>query len=268
MTIAQRLVAETRRSHPVLGHEALDIYEQGCHAQTVRCGMPHRQGVLCRTYPISAFACDRTHVSNEDEMDRVRAAVQRAMDRKGFKRKPLAKAAGIGETVVRDLLEGRNLDVRVGTLRRLAGPLETSLEELLGAPGVPVTGRVGAGGSVEFVEETGELATVVRPPGITVDLEAAEVVGDSMLPRYSSGDVVYFSRRFDGLLDEYYGEFCIARIASGETYVKLLARGSRPGLVTLRSLNAADMEDVEIQWATPIVFVLPRYARRLTAYYF
>lgn len=197
-------------------------------------------------------------------MDRVRAAVQRAMDRKGFKRKPLAKAAGIGETVVRDLLEGRNLDVRVGTLRKLSVPLETSLEDLLGLPGVPITGRVGAGGSVEFAEETGELKTVIRPPGMSGALEAAEVVGDSMLPRYSSGDVVYFSRRFDGLLDEYYGEFCIARLLTGETFVKLLARGSRPGFVTLRSLNAADMEDVEVEWATPIVFVLPRYARRLT----
>ena len=105
------------------------------------------------------------------------------------------------------------------------------------------------------------METVPRPPGITGRLEALEVVGDSMLPRYSSGDVVYISRDIDGVLDAYIGEYCAVRLTSGETYVKLLARGSRPGFFTLRSLNAADIEDVEVEWATPIIFVMPRAGR-------
>ena len=31
-----------------------------------------------------------------------------------------------------------------------------------------------------------------------------------------------------------------------------------PGRFTLRSLNAADMENVEVIWAAPVLFVMPK----------
>ncbi|USI71638.1 S24 family peptidase [Sphingomonas morindae] len=199
------------------------------------------------------------------EMERVREALRRLMEKKGIKAKPLAQQAGLGETAVRDILEARSSDVRVGTLRKLATTLDTSIEELMGTSDVPLSGRVGAGGSVIF-EENGHSDRAPRPAGIGGELEALEVIGDSMLPRYSSGDIVYISRTHDGVKEEYLGEYCAARLASGETYIKLLARGSRPGYFTLRSLNAADMEDVELDWASPIISVLPRYARKMLGY--
>lgn len=86
-----------------------------------------------------------------------------------------------------------------------------------------------------------------------------------MLPKFSDGDVIYIQRTHEGLLPAYIGEYCAVRLSTGETYLKLLAKGSRPGRFTLRSLNAADIEDVEVVWATPVVFILPRFARtRLT----
>lgn len=207
--------------------------------------------------------CDETHMENQTEMDMIRAALERAMERKGIKRKPLAAKAGLGETSVRDLLE-RGTDVRVGTLRKLADALDVQLEDLIGSRQVAVTGRVGAGGEVVF-EDAGVLATVPRPPGAMGPLEAFEVIGDSMLPRYSSGDVVYVNRAVEGIMPDYIGEYCACRLQSGGTYIKLLARGSRPGYWTLRSLNAADIEDVELAWATPILFVLPHFSRRQLA---
>ena len=220
----------------------------------------HRQGVIFRTLPVGGAACDTSHMQKKDELERVRSAIRRAMARKDIKAKPLSKAAGLGETAVRDILESRSADPRLGTLRALAASLDTSVEELIGSEAIVVSGRIGAGGSVLYEETSDE--TVPRPAGLGGKLEALEVIGDSMLPRYSSGEIVYISRDHDGARDEYFGEFCAVRVTSGETYIKQLARGSRPGFFTLRSLNAADIEDVEIQWATPILSTLSRAARK------
>ena len=183
------------------------------------------------------------------------------MERKGIKAKPLSLAAGLGPTAVRDLLDPDSGDVRLGTLFKLAVPLQSSIEDLIGSDLVPLTGRVGAGGTIIF-DELDQNDLVPRPPSITGPLEALEVVGDSMFPKYTSGDVIYIQRNHDGVLPIYVGEFCAIRLISGESYLKLLAKGSRPGVFTLRSLNAPDIEDVEVEWATPVLFVLPRFARR------
>ncbi len=196
------------------------------------------------------------------ELDRVRAILRRVMEREGIKAKPLSIKAGLGETAVRDIFERDGTDVRIGTLRKLAAALDTTIDEFIGSEPVPLVGKIGAGGHVIYTDDSAD-GTVPRPPGIGGELEAMVVEGDSMLPRYSSGDVVYIQRSHDGVLPMYVGEYCAVRLRTGETYVKLLARGSRPGFYDLRSLNAADVSDVEIEWATPIMFVLPRLARHM-----
>lgn len=193
-------------------------------------------------------------------ISRVQDAIRRAMARKNIAQKPLAIQAGLGETAVRDILAANAKDVKIGTLIRLAGALDCTLEDLMGNQTVPLTGRIGAGGNIIF-EDLGADDAVIRPPGLTGPLEALEVVGDSMYPRYSSGDVIYIRRTHDGVLKEYIGEFCAVRLVTGETFLKLLAKGSIPGKFTLRSLNAEDMGDVDVEWATPVLFVLPRYSR-------
>lgn len=195
-----------------------------------------------------------------DELLKVRAALKRVMIEKGMKPKPLAKKAGLGETSVRDLLEYEERDIKLGTLHRLAGALDISIDDLISGAAVPITGRVGAGGSVIFEELVDHAAP--RPPGLGGNIEALEVAGTSMLPRYSNGDIVYISRTADGVQEEDIGEYCAVRLTTGETYIKQLSHGSRPGFFTLRSLNDDDIVDVELEWATPIIFVLPRAARR------
>lgn len=266
MTVAQRVSAEPGRSDlRVSLKKGFDIIEQRSHDGWYRCAATHRQGVLLRTSPPASGLCDTTHMSEPvDKVEEVRAALRRVMERKGIKPKPLAKRAGLGDTSVRDLLDNPGRDIKIGTLQKLAGALDVNVEDLLGDRGVPLTGRVGAGGTIIFEEHDG--GTVPRPPGGGGDLEALEVIGDSMLPRYSSGDVVYIKREHDGLTAESIGDYCAVRLTTGETYIKLLARGSRPGFWTLRSLNAADIEDVELDWATPILFVLSKAARRTLAY--
>lgn len=199
-------------------------------------------------------------MSDSYEVARVKAELRRLMELKGIKAKPLAKLAGLGETAVRDIFEREGADMKVGTLHKLAGALDVTIDDIIGAAAVPLVGRVGAGGNVIYAEV--HEGSVPRPPGLATPVEALEVDGSSMLPRYSSGDIVYIAREHDGVVEADIGEFCAMRVSTGETYIKQLAYGSRPGFFTLRSLNAEDIVDVELDWATPIVFVLPRAARR------
>lgn len=192
----------------------------------------------------------------------IREAVEREMKRKGFSRRSLSGAAGLSESAVRDLLT-RTDNPGVGTLRKVAEALEMPVDALTGEGlRVPVTGKVGAGGKVLFTAdpdaEAGDLPTVPRPPLVAGRLMALEVEGSSMLPKYESGDVIYVRRDHEGVLPNYIGKYCAVRTADGGTYLKILAAGSQPGRFTLRSLNAEDMTDVEVEWASPVLFVMPK----------
>ena len=266
MTVAQRIVTEAGGGHLMACEEGLDIGEQRVHADSHKCVATHRQGVLQPHYPEISSMCDTTHMSQpKDELQRVREALREAMARKGFRNKPLAIKAGLGDTSVRDLLDNEDRDIKLGTLLKIAGAMDLDIGELIGSGRtVPLVGRVGAGGNILYEEVAGLDAP--RPAGLGGEVEALEVEGSSMLPRYSSGDIVYIEKDIRGVREEHVGEFCAVRLVSGETYLKQLAHGSKPGFFTLRSLNAEDIVDVELEWATPIILVLPRAARRLMGF--
>jgi repressor LexA len=189
------------------------------------------------------------------DINEFRAALKREMEKKGIAAKRLSKVAGLGETAVRDIMNSKE-GPRVSTLIKVADALEIPVSSLFGAK-VPVLGRIGAGGSILF-EETDEPDLVDRPPGAAGKLMALLVTGDSMFPVYRDGDIVYVAREHDGVLPEYIGEECAVRTAEGGTFLKTLTLGSQPNRYTLRSFNAPDMENVEVQWASRVEFVLKR----------
>lgn len=189
------------------------------------------------------------------DINAIRAELKRQMELKGMKAKRLSKAAGLNDTAVRDLMEKVD-DPRVGTLIKLADALDIPAASLFGNQ-VPVLGKVGAGGSVLF-EEADEPELVDRPPGAVGKLMALRVTGESMLPVYRDGDIVYVNRDHDGVLPEYIGEECVVHTVEGGTFLKTLANGSQFNRFTLRSFNAGDMENVELIWATPVRFVMRR----------
>lgn len=198
-------------------------------------------------------------MSEPFDIDAVRAAVQRHMDRVKVKRKPLAQRSGLGETAIRDLFNPERKSVRVDTLVKLAEYFETTVDELSGRDPIPLLGNIGAGGAILFNEDP-EPEFMPRPAFTPGKLMALRVVGDSMLPRYDDGDVVYIRREHDGVLPEYLGDYCAVHTADGGTFLKILSPGTKPGRYTLRSLNAKDMENVEVLWASPVEGVLPRRA--------
>jgi phage repressor protein C with HTH and peptisase S24 domain len=204
--------------------------------------------------------CDSPHMP---DIEQIRSTIETAMAEKGFSRRSLSKAADLSESAVRDLLT-RTDNPGISTLSRIAEALEMPVDQLTGAAVmVPVLGNIGAGGEVLFdtdFEHEGDLPKVPRPPLVVGRLMALRVVGASMLPKYEDGDIIYVRRDHDGILLTYLNRYCAVRTEDGGTFLKILAPGSAAGRYTLRSLNAPDMENVEVEWASPVLFVMPRDA--------
>lgn len=193
------------------------------------------------------------------DIESIRDAIRRIMEGKKMKPTSVSLKIGRNRTLVKDLLEKTN-DVQISTLVKLAGVLDVPLSALLSGPRVPVAGYIGAGGEVIFDEVASE-DSVIRPPGVSGKLVALVVRGSSMLPKYNDGDIIYIKRDHSSVLFEDIGDDCAVRLASGETYIKQLMNGSVKGRFTLLSLNAPPMENVEVEWATRVLFIMPARSR-------
>lgn len=186
------------------------------------------------------------------------------MKQKGFSRRSLSSAAGLSESAVRDVLS-RIDNPGISTLHKIAEALEVPFDTLTGnAKLVPILGNIGAGGSVMFLydyeneDDLSHCEMVPCPPLAPERIMALRVVGNSMMPKYEDGEIIYVSRNHDGVLPAYLGKYCAVRTGDGGTFLKILAKGSEDGRFTLRSLNAPDMENVEVSWASPVLFVMPK----------
>ncbi len=266
--VVQSEESEARNSHFVPFAERDDVVMQAVHGVLDMLDITNRQGGIQPRFNFLFARTNTVPMGEMIDMKSLRANLRRIMASKSVKPTSLSLQIGPSKTLVKDLLE-KNDDVRLGTLVKLADALSVSLDDLLALPRVPIAGSIGAGGQIAY-EDVGEAfepdMSVSRPPGISGKLIALMVRGESMLPRYKDGDILYVQREHDGVLPAYIGEDCAVRLSTGETFVKQLNYGSRPGVFTLMSLNAAPMVDVEIEWATLILFVLPGAARRLGQY--
>jgi repressor LexA len=194
------------------------------------------------------------------DIQKVRAAIVAEMERQGLSRRSLSAQSGIGETAIRDLLE-RTANPGVTTLNKVAMGLKVPLNTLLGRGQVPLAGKIGAGGEVSYQSDDDGFEMVDRPPSAIGNIIALEVLGDSMLPKYEAGDIIYISQDDIGPPEKHVGEYCAVRLREGGTYLKLVAQGRDDRHFTLRSLNAGDMENVEVEWATRVLFIMPRRSR-------
>lgn len=248
----------------MFGAERVDFCDERFHALTMGEISPavNRPLGIFRESHNARVPCDISPMGN---IAAIRAAIETAMTEKGFSRRSLSKAANLSESAVRDLLT-RTDNPGIGTLRQVAEALQMPVDRLTGsAIMVPVLGKIGAGGRVLFtvdpdveLNEQDSLPLVPRPPLVSGRLMALEVVGSSMLPKYEDGDIIYVRRDHDGVLPSYLNRYCAVRTSDGGTYLKILSQGSEPGRYTLRSLNAPDMENVEVEWAARVAFVMPK----------
>ncbi|MGV8950111.1 MAG: XRE family transcriptional regulator [Cypionkella sp.] len=124
-----------------------------------------------------------------------------------------------------------------------------------GEPVVKLMGYVGAAQAV-YQFDDGNAGEVEAPPGASPETVAVEVRGESMFPLYEDGTILYYSKQLAP--EAMTGKRCIVKLEDDRVLVKGLRRGSAPGLYTLVSLNAPDIEDVALVWAAPIDWIKPR----------
>lgn len=187
--------------------------------------------------------------------DRIRAA----MVSRRLNMKELSIAAGLGDTAVRDLLEGRSVHPKIETIAAIAEKLGMTVSELWEGEAasyqrIPVIGCASAGEAWEpFSDELGEFELRVEG-GEPV---ALEVRGDSMSPVYRDGDMIIGTKRAGPSADNLIGLDCIVVTENNERYIKYLMRGQTRGRFNLRSYNPAhkDIENVRLQWAAPILWI-------------
>ncbi|MEJ0051390.1 MAG: S24 family peptidase [Methylovirgula sp.] len=166
----------------------------------------------------------------------------------------------------RAVKNGDRRGVTTETLAALAPVLKTSaawlLEGGLGDPGAgsqaKVVGRIGAGAEIlpeyEQIPEDG-LYEINVPFSIPSDTVAFEVEGESMWPRYDSGDVVICWQQNEDA-ENVVGREAAVRTRDGRRYLKRVRRGAVPGTYDLESHNAAPIRGVEIVWAAAIQAVV------------
>lgn len=177
----------------------------------------------------------------------------------GLTQEDMAEALNISTGLYNGLETGKRR-MNETYLDGIAGILKVSVTDLIieERPTVAIAGNVGAGANVPVfdVYEKGDGPQVQCPPGLSPHgVVAVEVIGDSMEPIYSAGDLLFYTRHsHEGVPADVVGHRCVCEDAEGMGWVKQVKLGSAPGLFNLISLNpgADNMHDVTLKWAARV----------------
>ena len=186
---------------------------------------------------------------------------------KGWTQADLAEATGLSQSYIA-AIESKNIDKSpsMDSLVSIADALEVRIGDLFSdARPIAVAGKVGAGAKVPLVDayEKGDgLYHVACPPGLPYQTSfvAVEIEGDSMVPVYQNGDILFYARDAVGVPTEALGAICVCEDQNGDVWVKHVKPGTEPGKFHLISLNplADNRFDVKLKWAAPVRLAWPR----------
>jgi phage repressor protein C with HTH and peptisase S24 domain len=206
-------------------------------------------------------------------MDDMASRLRKAREKAGYKSaRSAALKFGFGVSTYAAHENGQN-EYDGPKAEEYAAAFKTSAAHLLvGDKSAPpnyvadVVGIIGAGAEIEPEEPPPHglypiNADIPLPEGSI----GFEVQGDSLWPRYDSGDVIIC--RAEGVDPEKIpdGEEVAVRTEEGRRYVKRLVRTTVEGLFTLESHNAAPIRNVRIAWASDISTVVrARKWRKIT----
>ncbi|MGF7053963.1 transcriptional regulator with XRE-family HTH domain [Bosea sp. OAE752] len=197
--------------------------------------------------------------------------IEQALLAKGLTPRAASLAAGMSPDAIRGIMRNPDSSPTVDTTRKLAGALSVSPEWLAygigDGPGaapelsvVGVYGYIGAGGSIDTssaqVAHHEPLFEVQVPFPLPDDALAFQIQGESMWPKYDSGDVIVCSRFADhpgGVI----GHTAAVETAEGARYLKRVLQGTKPGFYHLMSYNAPEMMDVPVVSFSEVIAAIP-----------
>ncbi len=180
------------------------------------------------------------------------AMIERGLEKTGKSKGGLAAAMGVRPGAVSEILGGERL-VKASEIIPIMEYLELNL--------APIMGRVGAGAVIEpdYEQVPPEgLGDIALPFPIMEETIAFEIVGNSMLPKYESGDVIVVYKDQRHPLSSFYGEEAVVRLKTGERYLKTIERGKSPSVVNLTSFNAKQIVGVKLEWVGEICLSMPK----------
>lgn len=178
--------------------------------------------------------------------------VRHLLEEGGYTQTRLAKAIGVSQSTINRWLkedaepEGANRDSVHALHQSMFGD---------NPPRVRLAGYVGAGAAVYPIDDGGD-EWAEAPPKATRATTAVKIKGDSQLPTYEDGMVLYYSKLLPP--ESMLNRRCVVHLADGRILLKTIRRGSAPGVWTLTSSNDREIEDVVIEWASPIDWIKPR----------
>ena len=178
--------------------------------------------------------------------------IERGLQKPGKTKGGLAAAMGVRPGAVSEIL---------ADIRQIKATEIQPIIDYLELNSVPIMGRVGAGAAIEPEHEQVPpegLGEVELPFPISEETIAFEVAGDSMLPKYESGDVIVVYREQRHPVSSFFGEEAAVRLKTGERYLKTIDRGKSPTVVNLTSFNAKPIQGVKLEWIGEICVTLPR----------
>ena len=156
---------------------------------------------------------------------------------------------------------------KIQTLERIAKTFRVSYEWLatgLGEGGttvqmtVPVTGMIGAWGTVTFADNLGDLDA---PPDATA-ATAALLTGADAMPTFVDGKYAYYYERphksVTKVPDQILGRLCVVALKDRRVLIRRIERGSRAGQYHLVGNPAEPIFDQRIDWFAPVTWIRPR----------
>lgn len=177
--------------------------------------------------------------------DARRRVLQAFIDRNKLKVQTWTTAAGMSESVVRHFLEGRSESMSDRTYARLAAGATKLLERKVDASAlrgdkppeieIPIHHFVGAGDEVHLFDDNAAFDYTAAPPGFQ-EGGAGIVRGDSMLPIFEPGDVLFW-RHLERPPANPPKRAVIVKVKDGPLLVKKLLPGTKKGLYYLLSVN-------------------------------
>lgn len=171
----------------------------------------------------------------------------------------MAHELGYAQSQVSRFLSGKRR-AHTDFLNDTAKYLGVNVADLFEPELMPIVGYIGAGAEFHAIDDHAQGAgfdEVERPAGLDGDAVAVQVRGDSMVPAYYDGDIIFYGeRQYDYV--SFINRRCVCGLADGRILIKTLQRGSADNLHTLTSFNASPIEDVVVEWVSKIKLVQPR----------